>query len=126
MLNKIPANKIDPIGQAILNLYPHANIAGAVYPNPNWRKVIIGTDPGWQFDVKVDHQFNTKHRIAGRYSRHHDQSTAPTIIGSDQGDGTIYLTNAQNGGVGVQLVRYSDRASNRPLQRGPRACARRK
>ena len=57
VLNKIPADKIDPIGQAILNLYPHANIDGAVYPNPNWRKVIIGTDPGWQFDVKVDHQF---------------------------------------------------------------------
>ena len=99
VFNKIPANKIDPIGQAILNLYPHANIEGAVYPNPNWRKVIIGTDPGWQFDVKVDHQFNTKNRIAGRYSRHHDQSTAPTIIGSDQGDGTIYLTNVQNGGA---------------------------
>ena len=98
--NVIPADKIDPIGQAILNLYPHANIPGAVYPNPNWRKVIIGTDPGWQFDVKVDHQFTTNHRIGGRYSRHHDQSTAPTVIGNgDQGDGLIYLTNVQNGGV---------------------------
>src|SRR5215831_2453456 len=38
-LNKIPANKIDPIGQALLNLYPHANIANAIYPDPNFRAV---------------------------------------------------------------------------------------
>jgi hypothetical protein len=99
VFNKIPAAKIDPIGQAILNLYPLPNISDATFPNPNWRQVIIGTDPGWQFDVKLDHQFTTNHRIGGRYSRHHDQYTTPTIIGSDQGDGAIYLTNAQNGGA---------------------------
>src|SRR4029077_17517145 len=41
VLNKIPAAEIDPIGQAILNLYPHANIAGATYPSPNFRQVIL-------------------------------------------------------------------------------------
>src|SRR5713101_1006220 len=87
----IPANEIDPIGQAILNLYPHANIPAAVFPDPNWRQVIVSTDPGWQFDVKLDHQFTGNHKLAGRYSRHHDELTAPTIIGSDQGDGVIYL-----------------------------------
>src|SRR5581483_9575263 len=97
--NVIPPDRIDPIGQAILNLYPHENIPGAEYPDPNWRQVIVGRDPGWQVDVKLDHQFNTKHRIGGRYSRHHDQFTAPTVIGSDQGDGAIYITNAQNGGI---------------------------
>jgi hypothetical protein len=95
----IPPDKIDSIGRAILNLYPEPNIPDAVFPDPNWRKVIIGTDPGWQFDVKLDHQFNTKHRIGGRYSRHHDEFISPTIIGSDQGDGAIYLTNTQNGGA---------------------------
>src|SRR5215831_15816753 len=71
--NIIPASEIDSIGQALLNLYPHENIPDAVYPNPNWRKVIVGTAPAWQFDVKVDHQFTTKHRINGRYSRHQDR-----------------------------------------------------
>ena len=97
--NVIPPDRIDPIGQAILNLYPHATDPTADYPNPNWRKVIIGTDPGWQFDVKLDHQITANHKINGRYSRHHDQFTAPTVIGSDQGDGAIYITNAQNGGA---------------------------
>jgi hypothetical protein len=96
--NKIPAPDINPIGQAILNLYPTPNIPGAVFPNPNWRKVILGVDPAWQFDVKLDHQFTTNHRIGGRYSRHHDQATAPTVLGND-GDGYIYLTNVQNGGL---------------------------
>ena len=97
--NIIPANQIDPIGQAILNLYPLPNVPGAAYPDPNWRQVIVGSDPGWQFDVKLDHQFSDKHKLSGRYSRHHDEFTAPTIIGSDQGDGVIYLTTAQNGGA---------------------------
>jgi carboxypeptidase family protein/TonB-dependent receptor-like protein len=97
--NKIPASQIDPIGQAILNLYPHANIAGAAPGDPNWRQVTLGTDPSWQFDIKIDHQINTKNRIGGRYSRHHDIFSVPTIIGSDQGDGVIYTTNVQNGGL---------------------------
>ncbi len=95
--NKIPTTEIDPIGQAILNLYPHANIPGAVYPDPNWRQVIVSTQPAWQFDVKLDHQFTSNHKIAGRYSRHHDEFTVPTIVGSDEGDGVIYLTTTQNG-----------------------------
>ena len=96
--NVIPADKIDSIGQAILNLYPHANIPDAAYPDPNWRQVIVAKDPGWQFDGKVDHQFSSNHRISGRYSRHHDTATAPTILGND-GDGYIYETTAQNGGI---------------------------
>jgi hypothetical protein len=95
----IPANEIDPIGQAILNLYPLPNIDGAAFPDPNWRQVIVGRDPGWQFDVKVDHQFTEKHKIGARYSRHHDEFSAPTIIGSDQGDGVMYPTTSQNGGA---------------------------
>jgi hypothetical protein len=98
--DKIPANKIDPVGQAILNLYPHPNVGGATFPDPNFRTVVTSSDPAWQFDVKIDHQINEKHRIGGRYSRHHDQYTAPTVIGSgDFGDGSIYTTNVQNGGL---------------------------
>ena len=98
--NVIPTNQIDSVGQAILNLYPHANVPGATFPDPNFRTVVTTSDPGWQFDVKLDHQFNSKHRIGGRYSRHHDVFTAPNVIGSgDFGDGSIYTTTAQNGGL---------------------------
>jgi hypothetical protein len=88
---------IDPIGQAILNLYPHANVEGAVFPEPNFRKVTLDTRPAWQFDIKLDHQISDKHKISGRYSRHHDQESAPTVVGNgDFSDGVIYTTNVQN------------------------------
>src|SRR3989440_1130093 len=98
--NKIPADKIDPIGQALLNLYPLPNIPDATFPDPNWRQVIVSSDPGWQFDIKLDHQIPANHKIGGRYSRHHDVFTAPTVIGNgDQGDGFIGTTIPENGGV---------------------------
>src|SRR5262249_48517526 len=98
VLDVIPPHEIDPIGQAILNLYPMPNISGATFPNPNWRQVIVGSAPGWQFDIKLDHQFTDTHKLSGRYSRHHDKSVTPTVIGDD-GDGTIYITTVQNGGA---------------------------
>jgi hypothetical protein len=95
--NVIPTNEIDPIGQAILNLYPLPNL-DSEFPDPNWRQVIVSSDPAWQFDVKLDHQITANHRVSGRYSRHHDVYTAPTIIGNgDQGDGYIGTTTSQNG-----------------------------
>jgi len=98
--DKIPQGQIDQIGQAILNLYPEPNVAGAEFPDPNFRKIVVTSDPGWQFDVKLDHQINSRHRIAGRYSRHHDIFTAPNVIGSgDFGDGSIYETTPQNASV---------------------------
>jgi hypothetical protein len=98
--NQIPAEKIDPIGQAILNLYPHANVPDAVFPDSNFRKVTLSNQPAWQFDVKLDHQITDKHKIGGRYSRGHNEYTVPTIVGNgDQGDGVIYLTTVQNGNL---------------------------
>ena len=50
--------------------------------------------------AKLDHQITANQKIAGRYSRHHDVLTAPTVIGNgDQGDGFIGTTVPQNGGV---------------------------
>jgi Carboxypeptidase regulatory-like domain/TonB dependent receptor len=101
--NIIPANKIDPIGQAILNLYPMPNIPNATYPDPNWRAVSLRTSPAWQFDAKLDHQITANHKVGGRYSRYHNHDTVPTIVGDGdfgpEGDGVIFDTNAQNGGV---------------------------
>jgi hypothetical protein len=98
--NKIPPGKIDPIGQKILNLYPHANVDGAVYPEPNWRAVTLRTSPAWQFDVKVDHQITANHKIGGRYSRYHNYDTVPTFVGSGdfgpEGDGVIFTTDVHN------------------------------
>jgi hypothetical protein len=97
VLNKIPAGQLDEVGKKLIALYPHENVPGAVFPSPNFRKVTIQSDPSWQFDVKLDHQISNDHRISGRYSRHHDRLSTPTIVGSsDFNDGIIYTTDVHN------------------------------
>jgi hypothetical protein len=93
-------DQIDPIGQAIINLYPEPNVPDAVYPDPNFRKVVLSTSPAWQFDVKLDHQISQNHKISGRYSRGHVLVTTPTVLGSgDFNDGLIDTTDVHNLGV---------------------------
>lgn len=97
----IPANEINPIGQAILNLYPEPNVAGATYPDPNFRTVVLSSFSSWQFDVKLDHQINDKHKVAGRYSYHSDDSSTPTVLANGDlfNDGVIYTTGVHNGSL---------------------------
>ena len=80
--NVIPAGEIDKIGQAIINLYPQPNLPGEFN---NFRLTDLAHSPGYQFDIKLDHQINGKQRIAGRYSRAHSNFTTPTLFG----DGTF-------------------------------------
>ena len=91
-------DQIDPIGQAIINLYPEPNVEGASFPDPNFRQVVLSSFGGWQFDIKLDHQISQNHKINGRYSRHHDLFTTPTVLGDD-GDGVIYKTDVHNVGL---------------------------
>lgn len=98
--NVIPTDQIDPIGQNIINLYPEPNVDGAVFPDPNFRKVTLSNFSDWQFDIKIDHQFSQNQKISGRYSRHHDKTSTPTILGSsDFNDGIIYTTDVHNVGL---------------------------
>ena len=68
--NKIPTNRIDPVGQAIANLYPVPNTttAGSV---PWQNNFFYQNDVTWynfhNFVARVDHNFGEKERIYGRY-----------------------------------------------------------
>jgi len=88
--NIIPANEIDPIGQAIINQYPKPNLPGEFF---NFRENTLSHSPQYQFDFKLDHQISDKHRINARYSRLHNNDTTPLGLG-DGGDGT-----GDNGGI---------------------------
>jgi hypothetical protein len=97
--NVIPQNEIDPIGQAVANLYPKPNLPGEFN---NFNFTTIANAPDYQFDIKVDHQINDKQRINARYSRSHSNFTSPEILGdsfdSPSGDGIAASpTTAQNG-----------------------------
>jgi hypothetical protein len=97
--NVIPQNEIDPIGQAVANLYPKPNLPGELN---NFNFTTIANAPDYQFDIKVDHQLNDKQRINARYSRSKSNFTSPFVLGdsfdSPSGDGIAASpTTAQNG-----------------------------
>lgn len=95
--NVIDTGLIDPIGQAIINLYPQPTVANAGPGEFNYHDALLSKFSARQFDIKVDHHFSDKNRISGRYSNHHDSGNVPTIFGDgDFGDGSASSTDVHN------------------------------
>ena len=99
--NTIPSNEIDPIGQAILKLYPTPNTAGdAVTGANNYRQVILSTSKLVQFDVKMDQHFTDRSTLSGRYSNVFANGSTPTVFGDGEfNDGTAYTERVFNDGL---------------------------
>jgi carboxypeptidase family protein/TonB-dependent receptor-like protein len=98
--NVIDPKYIDPIGQALLKLYPEPNVTPDQFGLNNFRKTILTNAPGHQFDVKVDHHFNDKQRIAVRYSQAYGEYNVPFVLASgDFGDGQTSSTTVHNVGL---------------------------
>jgi lipoprotein-anchoring transpeptidase ErfK/SrfK len=95
--NVIDANRIDPIGQKIINLYPRPTVANPAPGDFNFIKSVLSKSLARQYDIKLDQHFSQKHRMSGRYSNHHDSSAVPTIFGDgDFGDGQTFTTDVHN------------------------------
>jgi len=62
----IPQGEIDPIGQAIINLYPKPNLPGEFN---NFRTTALQVGGDYQFDIKVDHQLSSAQRLSARIQR---------------------------------------------------------
>ncbi len=76
--NVIPPSKQDPIGMAVLNLYPKPSNANEFN---NYNFTTLASAPDYQFDIKIDHQINDSNRISGRYSRGWSNFTTPLTLG---------------------------------------------
>jgi Carboxypeptidase regulatory-like domain/TonB dependent receptor len=100
--NIILSKEIDPIGKAILNLYPQANLPGE-FNNYIFSGTLFA--PDYQFDIKIDHQINDKNHLSARYSRGSSNFYTPMIFGdafdgNGAGDGIAGTpTLAQNGSI---------------------------
>ena len=96
--NVIPGNEIDPIGQAVLNLYPQPNVPLAGEIN-NFNFNTPAHSPGYQFDIKVDHKISDSQSINARYSRGSSNFYTSQILGDGfDNDGIKSApTLAQNG-----------------------------
>jgi hypothetical protein len=96
MPNVIPAAEINPIGLAVLNLYPQPSNSNEFN---NYNYTTLANGPDYQFDIKLDHQINDKNRVNGRYSREWSNYTTPLTLGDGfDNDGIASgVTVAQNG-----------------------------
>jgi hypothetical protein len=94
--NKIPAGLINPIGQALINLYPEPTpgVSGAFnYVNSPVRKL-----DETKFDIRVDHNFSASDTAFGRFS--YDQ--AVSYVPGGGGPGSFANSNAFGSNQGIQ------------------------
>ncbi len=93
--NQIPAAEINPIGLAVLNLYPKPSNSNEF---DNYNYTTVASAPDYQFDIKIDHQINDRNHISGRYSRGWSNFTTPLTLGDGfDNDGIASgVTVAQN------------------------------
>jgi hypothetical protein len=102
--NKIPASLINPIGQAMMNFYPHPNAnnasAGINFVNSPVRKL-----DETKFDIRVDHNFSSADSLFARFSYDQAGSYVPGgapgfaeqgAFGSNQG----ILNHSRNASIG--------------------------
>jgi hypothetical protein len=78
-----------------LSLYPQPSNNNE-FNNYNW--TVATNAPDYQFDIKVDHQLNDKHRLSARYSRGWNNYTTPLTLGDGYDNDGIKsgVTVAQN------------------------------
>ncbi|MDQ6705017.1 MAG: carboxypeptidase regulatory-like domain-containing protein, partial [Acidobacteriota bacterium] len=98
--NTIPASRFDPLALQILRHYPLPNAAGA----NNYVRTGIEPDNQDQFDGRMDHMFNEKHRAFGRYSYLRDNDTPVTFLPEGSG-------NLTSGVIGHAITRGDGVAS---------------
>jgi len=69
VLGKIPANRLYPLGQSILNRYPLPNVAQGPGQNYNYQVDAPTTDNLTQQPaIRIDYQLSQKLRVTGKYS----------------------------------------------------------
>jgi hypothetical protein len=68
--NRIPQNRMDPAGLALMQLFPDPNQPGLVN---NFVKTDMLHDRADQITGKIDHTFNSRHTINGTYAWNHTE-----------------------------------------------------
>jgi hypothetical protein len=76
--NRIPANRIDPVGRNLLNLYPLPNLGSGVANNFLFNPVRSIT--GDKYDIKIDQTFSERDIAFVRYSYSNDDLDEPSFL----------------------------------------------
>lgn len=98
--NMIPGPEIDPIGQAILKLYPKPNLTGNQTGALNFRDVILSTFDSTQVDAKIDQHFSQKSQLSVRFGTIWSKGITPTVFGDSAfNDGNQFTDRIYNSGI---------------------------
>jgi hypothetical protein len=96
----VPGNLIDPIASTMMGLFPLPNLSGNPYQN--W--IASGATPSdnEEFDIRIDHRFNQKNLLSGKYSQQWSNTTPyncfhnfvdPCGSGPNKGNSHLFTLN---------------------------------
>lgn len=89
----IPASRLNPVAKAILPFYPDINFGTTDRrSNSNFRRNVDTTIQSDQYDIRVDHNFNTKHTMFARFGTKKSPSTGANnlLLPSDSNVSRFY------------------------------------
>jgi hypothetical protein len=98
--NTIPASRLDPLAQQVLQHYPLPNAAGA----NNYIRTAVEPDDQDQFEGRIDQIFTEKHRAFVRYAYLRDNDTPVPFLPDGSG-------NITSGVIGHAIARGDGVAS---------------
>jgi len=81
----IPASQISPAGQALVQLFPHANQPFNESCH-NWFESLPSPIDFSEYNIRIDYNVTEKHKIFGRYTEDSWTNTFPIIAGGLWGD----------------------------------------
>lgn len=81
--NRIPENRINPVGKALMGFYPDPKNSSLI---DNFPASDVLLDNTWQETVKVDHTFSGKHAISGSYAHYRSREPFPVYFRGTPGE----------------------------------------
>ncbi len=81
--NRIPADRISPVAQRLLDKIPLPNVPGAPLGAINYEQPYVRSKTTNQFDIKMTYQAATSDNLAVRYSRQSSDSKDPGTFGEN-------------------------------------------
>ncbi len=94
--NQIPADRMSPIAQRILQNVPMPNISGASLGTTNFEAPYVREKRTNQYDIKVTSQFSPADRLSVRYSYQNPKTYDPGIFGIWGGGGKDFAGQGVN------------------------------
>jgi hypothetical protein len=77
---RIPASRLNPVSQRLLNLYyPLPNVGGGE-TNANLRQLVDTPSDTNGFDIRLDHSFSAQHQVYGRWSAKNLGTTVANVL----------------------------------------------